>query len=318
VAAFLEAKDLRKRFPVRVAFGRHEALKAVDGVSFGLQKDSVLSLVGESGSGKSTVARLLLRLIQPTAGSVLFRGEDVFSLRGDGLKAFRKSVQIVFQDPFASLNPRKTVMDALSEPLKLHGLAKGGLLKEKAVELLKQVGLSESALGSYPHQFSGGQRQRVCIARALAVSPDVMVLDEPLSALDVSIQAQILNLLMELRGGSGMSYVFISHDLRVVEYISDEVAVMYLGKIVELSKAEELFGEPLHPYAVVLLSSVPDIEGGRARVVLKGEVPSPLHIPPGCPFHPRCPRRFEPCDKVVPLLLPYKGRPVSCHLWNPY
>ncbi len=314
--ALLETKGLRKYFSLRSAFGRHEELKAVDGVSLALEKDSVLSLVGESGSGKSTVARLLLRLIQPTGGSVLFKGKDVFSLRGDGLGAFRKSVQIVFQDPFASLNPRKTVLDTLTEPLKLHG--GHGPLREKVVGLLGKVGLAESALGSYPHQFSGGQRQRLCIARALAVSPDVMVLDEPLSALDVSIQAQILNLLMELRGAGGMSYVFISHDLRVVEYISDEVAVMYLGKIVELSKAEELFGEPLHPYTVVLLSSVPDIEGGRARVVLKGEVPSPLHIPPGCPFHPRCPRRFEPCDKVVPLLLPYKGRPVSCHLWNPY
>lgn len=317
-APIIEARRLKKHFPVKAGlFARAERLKAVDGVDFAVGKNTVFALVGESGCGKSTVARLLVKLMEPTSGEVLFRGKDISGLGGEGLKAFRRAVQIIFQDPFASLNPRRNVLDTLSEPMKIHGLARPEDYEIRAIELLAKVGMGD-VLGRYPHEFSGGQRQRVCIARALAVSPEVIVADEPLSALDVSIQAQILNLLRALREESGISFVFISHDLRVVEYFSDEVAVMYLGKIVERAPSEELFKEPRHPYTVVLLASAPGLEPGKKRgAVLGGEVPSPIHIPPGCPFHPRCPRRFEPCDKVVPGLESASGRPVACHLWNP-
>jgi peptide/nickel transport system ATP-binding protein/oligopeptide transport system ATP-binding protein len=315
--ALIEVKNLKKRFHVkRGALARHEWLRAVDGVDFEVKRNRVFSIVGESGCGKSTVARLLLRLIEPTSGNVLFRGNDVFTLKGDSLRAFRRSVQIIFQDPFASLNPRRTVYQTVSEPMKIHGLATGQALKEKVVELLRSVGL-EDVLNRYPHEFSGGQRQRICIARALAVSPEVIIADEPLSALDVSIQAQIMNLMMKIKEQSGISYIFISHDLRVVEYLSDEVAVMYLGSIVERAKAEDLFSSPMHPYTVVLLESAPNLKPGNARKpLMKGEVPSPVNIPPGCPFHTRCPRRFEPCDKIVPQLITQNGRSVACHLWG--
>jgi oligopeptide/dipeptide ABC transporter ATP-binding protein len=315
--ALIEVIGLKKHFPVkRGAMARNEWLRAVNGVDFAVRRNRVFSIVGESGCGKSTVARLLLRLVEPTSGKVLFRGNDVFDLSGDRLRAFRRSVQIIFQDPFASLNPRRTVYQTVSEPMKIHGLARGQRLREKVVELLKSVGL-EDVLNRYPHEFSGGQRQRICIARALAVSPEVIIADEPLSALDVSIQAQIMNLLMQIKERSGISYVFISHDLRVVEYLSDEVAVMYLGSIVERAPAEKLFAEPRHPYTVVLLESAPSLKPGSARrALMKGEVPSPVDMPPGCSFHPRCPKRFEPCDKAVPPLLERNGRAVACHLWN--
>lgn len=317
VESLLEVRGLKKHYPVRLPSGRRALLRAVDGIDFSLAPDRVLAIVGESGCGKSTVGRLLLRLIEPTQGQVLFRGTDIFDLKGKELKAFRKSVQIVFQDPFASLNPRMTVFETLSEPMKIHGLAERKELREKVKNLLERVGLGD-VLESYPHEFSGGQRQRICIARALAVEPEVIVADEPLSALDVSIQAQILNLLIELKRQSRISFVFISHDLRVVEYFSDKVAVMYLGKFVEFSDTEDLFAKPLHPYTEVLLASTPDITASTPRpALLRGEVPSPVEIPKGCPFHPRCPKRFAPCDKVVPELKPYEGRPVACHLWNP-
>ncbi len=321
----IDVADLSKFFPVaRGAFAKNEWLKAVDGVTFSVREGTVFSLVGESGCGKSTVARLVLRLISPTSGRISFRGLDVRDLRRDQLKGFRKSVQIIFQDPFASLNPRMTVFDALAEPLRIHRIAKRPELRDSVVTLLESVGLQSDVLDRYPHEFSGGQRQRICIARALAVSPEVIVADEPLSALDVSIQAQILNILQDLKERMKISFLFISHDLRVIQYFSDEVAVMYLGKIVEYSKAEDLFNAPLHPYTVVLLSSAPKIRPEESkRTVLKGDVPSPIGIPPGCPFHPRCPRRFEPCDKIVPRLEEpakkgYPGRTVSCHLWNSY
>jgi len=313
----IDVADLRKYFPVkRKAFAKHEWLKAVDDINFSIKDGAVFALVGESGSGKSTVARLVLKLIQPTSGKIVFRGKNIGELKGDSLREFRKSVQIIFQDPFSSLNPRMTVLDTISEPLKIHKVVKRSELKDKVVSLLRSVGLQTDVLNRYPHEFSGGQKQRICIARALAVSPEVIVADEPLSALDVSIQAQILNILQELKRQSSISFLFISHELRVVQYFSDEVAVMYLGKIIEYSKADELFSNPLHPYTIELLSSAPKIKSdGRKREILKGDVPSPIDIPPGCPFHPRCPKRFEPCDKEVPLLKDIQRRLVSCHLF---
>jgi peptide/nickel transport system ATP-binding protein/oligopeptide transport system ATP-binding protein len=237
--------------------------------------------------------------------------------RGASLREFRKSVQIIFQDPFASLNPRMTVYDTISEPLKIHKMCEKTELKDKVVNLLNSVGLQAEVLHHYPHEFSGGQRQRICIARALAVSPKLLVADEPLSALDVSIQAQILNILQDLQSQSHISFLFISHDLRVVQYFSDEVAVMYLGKIVEHAQTEELFSNPLHPYTDELLMSAPKIKpGGKKREIVKGDVPSPINIPPGCPFHPRCPKRFDPCDTFIPELKEITGRFVSCHLFS--
>ena len=317
----LKVSALTKHYRVKRGFrAAEERLRAVDGVDFSLGKDRVLAIVGESGCGKSTLARLVLRLIPPTSGSVLFKGRNILELRGADLKAFRKSAQIIFQDPFASLNPRRTVYDTVSEPLVIHRLAKREDLRDETGKILAQVGLGPDVLNRYPHEFSGGQRQRICIARALAVSPELIVADEPLSALDVSIQAQIINLLMDLRQKTGISFLFISHDLRVVHYLSDTVGVMYLGKIVEYASTAELFERPFHPYTEMLLASAPKIETGGAAVEkrqpVKGEAPSPIHIPPGCPFHPRCPKRFEPCDKVVPSLRENQERLVSCHLWN--
>lgn len=320
----LTVKSLKKFFPVKKGLGGKSLwLKAVNDVSFSVDEDKVFALVGESGCGKSTVARIVLRLIEPTSGEILYNGKNILALEGSALKTFRKSVQIIFQDPFASLNPRKTVSDTLSEPLKIHGLADKENMRDACADLLKKVGLSPDVMNRYPHEFSGGQRQRICIARALSVNPKLIVADEPLSALDVSIQAQILNLLQELKKKTKITFLFISHDLKVVHYFSDAVGVMYLGKIVEQARTEDLFREPLHPYTTILLESAPRISHSLLSRLTHspkaiGEVPSPIHIPPGCPFHPRCPKRFEPCDKVVPQLKETKGRSVSCHLWNPY
>ena len=313
----IDVVELRKYFPVKKgAFAGRDWLRAVDGVDFSIMEGTVFSLVGESGSGKSTVARLILRLVLPTTGKIFFQGADIQTLKNKSLEKFRKSVQIIFQDPFSSLNPRMTVFDTVSEPLKIHKIANKSELKDKAVSLLKGVGLRPDILNRYPHEFSGGQRQRICIARALSVSPKVRVADEPLSALDVSIQAQILNILQELQKKSNISFLFISHDLRVVQYFSDEIAVMYLGKIVEHAKTDELFSNPLHPYTIELLSSAPKIKpDGRKREILKGDVPSPIDIPLGCPFHTRCPKKFDLCDKVIPELRKIKGRLISCHLF---
>jgi len=318
----LRADSLKKHFPVKKSFGvLPRWVKAVDGVSFSIEEDKIFALVGESGCGKSTVARLVLSLITPTSGKIFFGDKDISGLKGDNLKAFRRSTQIIFQDPFASLNPRKTVFDTLSEPLKIHRIVERRNLKSRCSELLSKVGLDSDIINRYPHEFSGGQRQRICIARALAVNPKLIVADEPLSALDVSIQAQIINLLQELKRETRIAFLFISHDLRVVHYFSDEVGVMYLGKIVEHAKTEDLFREPLHPYTVILLASAPSITTPAAptrRAKDIGEVSSAINIPQGCPFHPRCPKRFEPCDNIVPELKEAKGRLVSCHLWNPY
>lgn len=319
----LRVRDLAKHFVVSKSFGRpQQVLKAVDGVSFSINEDSVMALVGESGCGKSTVARLVLRLINPTSGTVLFKGKDVFGFDKNSLKAFRKSAQIIFQDPFASLNPRRTVYDTVSEPLVIHKLAPRSEMKGRTAEILARVGLGPEVMSRYPHEFSGGQRQRICIARALAVSPELIVADEPLSALDVSIQAQILNLLYELKKTSKIAFLFISHDLRVVRYFSDTVGVMYLGKIVEQADTEELFNKPYHPYTEVLLASAPKFAVRGSSLIthhsslVSGDVPSPINIPAGCPFHPRCPKRFSPCDKIVPELKENDGRLVACHLWN--
>ena len=331
----LNIRDLTKHFDVRRAIGgQKQVLKAVDGVSFSIDDDNVMALVGESGCGKSTVARLILRLVSPTSGAVHFRGRDIFGFDAKELKAFRKSVQIIFQDPFASMNPRRTVFDTVSEPLIIHKLAPRKEMKGSVTDILEMVGLGPEVLYRYPHEFSGGQRQRICIARALAVSPELIVADEPLSALDVSIQAQILNLLQDLKRRLKLSFLFISHDLRVVQYISDRVGVMYLGKIVEYARTEELFLMPYHPYTEVLLASAPKIfyrqesaERDRGslhattqvrRAVDFGDVPSPINIPSGCPFHPRCPKRFDPCSRIAPELKEKDGRRVACHLWNPF
>ncbi|MDA8325582.1 MAG: ATP-binding cassette domain-containing protein [Nitrospiraceae bacterium] len=330
-APLIKAEDIRKYFPVKKGvFGKDLTLKAVDGVSLEVAENSVVGVVGESGSGKSTLARIITALDRPTSGNVLFRGKNVFGLSRQEMLKFRRAVQIIFQDPFASLNPRATVFETIAEPLKIHRLGGNGKkdIEEKVAGLLSDVGLGPEILRRYPHEFSGGQRQRICIARALAVSPRLVIADEPLSALDVSIQAQILNILSGLKKRDRLSFVFISHDLRVVEYLSDVVAVMYLGKIVEKSEAEGLFGNPLHPYTVGLFASAPSIkmngvteEIERRNETPAGDIPSPIDIPQGCPFHPRCPRRFAPCDKIVPGLAQPAGRPgrlVSCHLWNPY
>lgn len=319
----IKTRALKKFYPVKKSlFAKEEWLKALDGVDIEVGENTVFGIVGESGSGKSTLARLVLALGRPTSGEVLFEGRDIFALNRKELKAFRRAVQIIFQDPFASLNPRRTVFDAIAEPLIIHELAPKNQLRERVRELLADVGLGPEVLNRYPHEFSGGQRQRICIARALAVSPKLIIADEPLSALDVSIQAQVLNILKDLKEKGRISFIFISHDLRVVEYLSDEVAVMYLGKIVERARAQELFEKPLHPYTEGLFASAPSIKAEKsARSVPKGDVPSPVDIPPGCPYHTRCPKRFEPCDRIVPRFTSSgrsQERLVACHLWNPY
>lgn len=323
--SFLAIETLKKYYQARSGLGgSKQFVKAVDGVSFSVKRDTVFALVGESGCGKSTVARMILKLIDPTGGRVLFKGNDVTALSGDSLKAFRRAVQIVFQDPFASLNPRMRVLDTLGEPFIIHKMLPKSQIRDRVVALLEQVGLGPEALMKYPHEFSGGQRQRICIARALTVSPELIVADEPLSALDVSIQAQILNLLQDIRRTAGIALVFISHDLHVVQYLSDEVGVMYLGRIVEMAMTEDLFNAPKHPYTELLLSSVPRITTSRSAdrsslLTMTGaqaDIPSPIDVPSGCPFHPRCPKRFERCDKDVPVLQESGGRQVACHLYQ--
>jgi oligopeptide/dipeptide ABC transporter ATP-binding protein len=306
--ALLEVRDLQKFFPIRTGFfSRHTGdVRAVDGVSFWLMKGETLGLVGESGSGKTTTGRAVLRLEDATAGSALFEGDDIFTMDRDALQKLRRRAQIVFQDPYGSLNPRMTVGDTLREVLKVHGLAKGKQAETRVRELLTTVGLLPMHADRYPHEFSGGQRQRIGIARALAVEPDLIVCDEPVSALDVSVQAQVLNLLQDLQEKLSLTYLFIAHDLGVVEHVSDRIAVMYLGRIVELGSAQEITHAPRHPYTRALLSAVPVPVPGRKheRIVLSGDIPSPSNPPPGCPFHPRCqhPLKDADCARIVPPL----------------
>ena len=320
-APLLSVKNLVKRFPIRGGLLQRvvDQVHAVDGVSFELASGETLGVVGESGCGKSTTGRCILRLIEPTSGEVFFEGKNVTTASKDELRALARDMQIIFQDPYASLNPRMTVASIIGEALTIHGLTKTRAEYEaRIVDLLETVGLSADHMRRYPHEFSGGQRQRIGIARALAVSPKLLVCDEAVSALDVSIQAQVINLLEDLQAKFGLTYVFIAHDLSVVEHISDRVAVMYLGRIVEIAPAKGLYTEPLHPYTEALLSAVPipDPTVKRTRIRLQGDVPSPIRPPPGCHFHTRCPIAQKGlCDKEKPPLRESRpGHWVACHL----
>lgn len=315
----LRVRDLKKHFPItNGVFSRVRGhVRAVDGVSFDIHKGETLGLVGESGCGKTTTGRSILRLIEPTSGHIDFDGQNILDLKARDLRAIRRRMQIIFQDPYSSLNPRMTVGGMLGEALKIHKLAQGKERGERIDELLETVGLRPDHALRYPHEFSGGQRQRIGIARALAVSPDFIVADEPVSALDVSIQAQIVNLLQELQERLSLTYLFVAHDLSVVKHISDRVAVMYLGRIVEITTSDQLYASPQHPYTQALMSAVPIAQPGRKknRTVLAGDVPSPANIPSGCPFHPRCPEREDACTKIVPDLLQIQdGHHVACLL----
>ncbi|GIL03597.1 MAG: ABC transporter ATP-binding protein [Betaproteobacteria bacterium] len=321
MSQLLEAVGLVKHFPVQTGlFGRVEArVKAVDGVSFAVDAGETFAIVGESGCGKSTVARLVLRLIEPTAGELRLEGRDLLNAAPAELRRLRGKLQIVFQDPYGSLNPRMTVGDMLAEPLMLHEVVAPSQRNARVAELLSLVGLRAEAAGRYPHEFSGGQRQRIAIARALAANPRVIVCDEPVSALDVSIQAQILNLLAELQRRFSLAYLFISHDLAVVRQIATKVAVMYLGRFVETGAADRLFARPRHPYARALLAAVPvPVPGARTReAALGGDVPSPIAPPPGCRFHTRCPQAIERCRVEEPVLEPTpEGGAVACLRWR--
>jgi len=318
----LEVKDLRVYFPIKegiVVERQVGAVRAVDGVDLEIERGETLGLVGESGCGKTTVGRAILRLVEPTSGSIVFDGRDITHLKGEELRVLRRRMQTIFQDPFSSLDPRQSVQRIVAEPMRVHGLASRGEVDDRVRELLNTVGLPAEAGGRYPHEFSGGQRQRIGIARALGLNPDLIVADEPVSALDVSIRAQVLNLLEELQERFSLTYLFVSHDLAVVRHISDRIAVMYLGTIVETSSADALYEQPLHPYTLALMSAIPipdpTVEEHRRRILLSGDLPSPVNPPPGCRFHTRCPfRQPDRCADETPALREIEaGHRVACH-----
>jgi len=320
--ALLQVHNLMKYFPIKRGVFQSTVghVRAVDGVSFSVGAGETFGLVGESGCGKSTTGRSILRLIEPTGGQVIYQGKDIRKLSRGGLRAIRREMQIVFQDPYGSLNPRYTVQQTLEEPLIIHNLAQSSAERKKRVsQLMETVGLSPSRMNRYPHEFSGGQRQRIGIARALAVNPALIIADEPVSALDVSVQSQVLNLMDDLQKQYNLTYIFIAHDLSVVKHISDRIGVMYLGKLVELSDADDLYHEPLHPYTQALLSAVPvpDPEAKRDRIILQGDLPSPANPPKGCYFHPRCKDAMDICKLESPDWRQVKpGHHVACHLYN--
>ncbi|MFJ6321659.1 MULTISPECIES: ABC transporter ATP-binding protein [unclassified Rhizobium] len=314
----LSARDLNKHYPVGGGFfgNGSRSVRAVDGVSLDIYERETFALVGESGCGKSTLGRVMLRLIEATSGTIRYRGQELTELDESGMRSLRKKLQIVFQDPYASLNPRMRIEEILSEPLRTHGYGSAEAIRERCAELLDMVGLRRQYLRNYPHQFSGGQRQRIGIARALANSPDFVVCDESVSALDVSIQAQVLNLLSDLQEELGLTYFFITHDLSVVRQFADRVGVMFLGRLVEVGRTEEIFAKPLHPYTMFLISAVPladPRQRGREKLILKGEIPSPMNLPSGCRFHTRCPFAKDICRVEDPAPQQRDGRMVACH-----
>jgi oligopeptide/dipeptide ABC transporter ATP-binding protein len=317
----VEIRDLKKYYRVRTGLlgGAREHVKAIDGVTFDVEDGETVGLVGESGCGKTTLGRCLVRLTEPTSGSISFEGRELSSLSGPAMREMRRKMQFIFQDPYASLNPRMRIGEIIGEGLRIHGLAKGRDRKMRVVELLAKVGLRAEYYGRYAHEFSGGQRQRIGVARALAVNAKFIVADEAVSALDVSIQVQILNMLLDLQQELGLTYLFISHDLRVVEHVSDRVAVMYLGKIVEIAPSGRLQSEGQHPYTRALLAAVPMPDPTRkgARTVLQGDVPSPIDPPPGCSFHPRCPFALKRCAEETPQLEFDGKHGVACHVFGP-
>jgi len=317
----LRVEGLVKHFPIKAGVLKHTVgqVRAVDGVDLAVRRGETLGVVGESGCGKTTLGRTIIKLTEPTAGKIVFDEQDITTYKRRQMRPVRRDIQIVFQDPYASLNPRMTVREIVAEPLRIHGLYRGGEGRRRVEELLRTVGLSPEHGNRFPHEFSGGQRQRIGVARALALNPKMMVLDEPVSALDVSIQAQVVNLLAQLQNEFGLTFLFIAHDLSVVRHVSDRVAVMYLGKIMEVGTREQIYGRPMHPYTQALLSAVPidspDQRGKRTRIVLEGDVPSPANPPSGCRFRTRCWKAQEICAQEEPALIPRAGgdHPVACH-----
>ncbi len=317
----VDVRDLKMHFPLTKGIVQRVVgyVRAVDGVSFSIERGQTLGLVGESGSGKTTIGRTMVRLYKPTSGQILFRDQDLAKLQGEALRQIRRRVQMVFQDPFASLNPRFTIGSLIAEPMHIYGVASKDEIRERTLELLRVVGLRSEYIDRYPHEFSGGQRQRIAVARALSINPEFVIADEPVSALDVSVRAQVLNLLQRLQKQFDLTYLFVSHDLSVVRHVADRIAVMYLGKIVELSDRDELYAAPKHPYTKALLSAVPipdpQIEKRRQRIILSGDLPSPINIPSGCRFHTRCPMAQQICREVEPAFERKEGREhfAACH-----